>query len=333
MRPMNAAPIYLVLISRDRRLPAAAENLAACARAIAALAPAPIRALVAGKNPAAAAGETARHLGMPVLALEIVGLTDPGDGATGISLADFLNSEIPAWILMEDTTLGRRLAAELAVRLSAACITGVEAVEQDDHGVVLTRAVWGGKFRAAVRTAAETITVTVADGAFAGRFEKAGGQAKVQHRRSEAARGGRRHLKRIQAPEADTGLSEARAIVAAGSGIGEPDRLVLVRKLAERIAGAQVAGSRPVCDRGWLPYSRQVGITGATVAPALYIACGISGAAQHIAGMSGAGLVVAINKDPRAAIFQHADIGVVEDLGTFLPLLVEACGQEEDSTP
>jgi electron transfer flavoprotein alpha subunit len=330
---MTAAPVYLVMASRDQRLPVAAENLAACARAIATLAPASIQAVVAGADPSAAAAETARYLEMPVTALEIVDLTDPSDGATGAALANLLTSAAPTWILMEDTTLGRRLAAELAARLSASCITGVEAVEQDDHGIVLTRAVWGGKFRAAVRTATETKVVTVAGGAFAGRLEKTGGPARVQQRRSEAARGGRRHVKRIRAPEADAGLSEARVIVAAGNGIGEPDRLTLVQRLAGRIAGALVAGSRPVCDRGWLPYSRQVGITGATVAPALYIACGISGAAQHLAGMSGAGLVVAINKDPKAAMFHHADIGVVEDLATFLPLLIEACGQKEDPPP
>ena len=327
---MTAAPIYLVMASRDQRLPVAAENLAACARAIATLAPASIQAVVAGADPSAAAGETARYLEMTVTALEILNLPDPGDGATGAALADFFTPETPAWILMEDTTLGRRLAAELAARLAAACVTGVEAVEQDDHGIVLTRAVWGGKFRAAVRTATETKVLTVAGGAFAGRPGKTGGRAKVRQRRSAAACGGRRHVKRIRAPEADAGLSEARVIVAAGNGIGAPERLDLVRALASKIGGAQVAGSRPVCDRGWLPYRRQVGITGATVAPALYIACGISGAAQHLAGMSGAGLVVAINKDPGAAVFHHADIGVVEDLATFLPLLIEACGQKED---
>jgi electron transfer flavoprotein alpha subunit len=268
---------------------------------------------------------------MPVTALQIVDLADPGDGAAGPALADFLNSQAPAWILMEDTPLGRRWAAELGVRLAAACIIGVDAVNRDGAGVVLTRAVWGGKFRAAIRAEAERTVATVASGAFVDRPEKTGEAADVRLIRRRADHGGRRHLRRIAATAADACLGEARAIVAAGNGIGEADRLALVRELAQRLTGAAVAGSRPVCDRGWLPYSRQVGITGATVAPALYIACGISGAAQHVAGMSGAELVVAINKDPRAAIFQHADIGVVEDLATFLPLLIEACRPQKDS--
>lgn len=327
---MNTAPIYLVMLARDRCRPAAAENLAACGRAVAAVSPAPIRAVVAGAAPSAAAGETARLLGMPVTALEITGLSDPGDGAAGVALRDFLESEAPAWILMEDTTLGRRLAGELAAGLSAACVTGVEAVKSAAAGPVLTRAVWGGKFRADVRATVKTTVATVASGAFGDRGKKNNRPPDVRLRRRRAGHGGRCHLGRIRASDMDAGLGEARVIVAAGNGIGEADRLDLVRGLAGRIAGARVAGSRPVCDRGWLPYNRQVGITGATVTPALYIACGISGATQHLAGMSGAGLVVAINKDPGAAMFHHADIGVVEALETFLPLLIEACGQKED---
>jgi len=88
-----------------------------------------------------------------------------------------------------------------------------------------------------------------------------------------------------------------------------------------------VAGSRVVCDRGWLPHARQVGATGTTVAPALYIACGISGAWQHVIGMQASNLVVAVNRDPQATIFNHADIGVVADLKTLLPALIAACAE------
>jgi electron transfer flavoprotein alpha subunit len=262
---------------------------------------------------------------LPVAALAVCQSTDPCDGALVAAMAAFLKNEAPGWVLMADTTFGRHLAPVLAARLSAACVSGVEMVGGDDRGIVLTRAVWGGKFRVAVRVESPMALVTVAGGAFAGQPAAGGQEAPIHWRCSDAADGGRRHLKRIQAREADIGLSQARVIVAAGTGIGDADRLDLVRALAGRIPGAVVAGSRPVCDRGWLPYDRQVGITGATVAPALYIACGISGAPQHLAGMSGAELVVAINKDPKAAMFNHADIGVVEDLKTFLPLLIEAC--------
>ena len=111
--------------------------------------------------------------------------------------------------------------------------------------------------------------------------------------------------------------------LAAGNGIGEEENLLLIQRLAERLPKAMVAGTRIVCDRGWLGYDRQVGVTGATVAPALYIACGISGASQHVMGMRGSGFVIAINTDAQAPICAEADVCIVEDLKEFIPLLLE----------
>jgi electron transfer flavoprotein alpha subunit len=121
----------------------------------------------------------------------------------------------------------------------------------------------------------------------------------------------------------DGGLARAQVVVAAGRGIGPPENLELIRRLAALFSQGAVAGSRPICDLGWLPYRCQVGMTGATVTPRLYIACGISGATQHTVGMQGAGFIVAVNSDPHAAIFNLADVGVVEDLSVFLPALLE----------
>ena len=112
--------------------------------------------------------------------------------------------------------------------------------------------------------------------------------------------------------------------MAVGRGIGDPENLEIVNALARRLPNAAVAASRPLCDLQWLPYSRQVGATGKTVTPRLYIACGISWAQQHVYGMKDSQWIVAVNTDPHAAIFSVAHIGVVEDLLTFLPLLAEA---------
>jgi electron transfer flavoprotein alpha subunit len=262
---------------------------------------------------------------VPVTALETAEDTDPCNPATMAAMAAFLDTVKPGWVLVADTTFGRHLAPALAARLSAACVTGVEAVAGDKAGIVLTRSVHGGKFRAFVQVETAVAVITVQNGAFAGGFRPLGAGTAVELLPGGRPDPRRQHLETRPGSVADPGLSQARVVVAAGNGIGEADRIGLLQALADRMSAAVVAGSRPVCDRGWLPYSRQVGITGATVTPALYIACGISGAAQHLAGMAGAGWVVAINKDPRAAIFNHADIGVVEDLTTFLPLLVEAC--------
>jgi electron transfer flavoprotein alpha subunit len=120
-----------------------------------------------------------------------------------------------------------------------------------------------------------------------------------------------------------SGLEEAEAIVAAGRGIGNEESVHLIERLASLLPRSAIAGSRPVCDAGWLEYKQQVGMTGATVSPNLYIACGISGSVQHLCGMRGAEFIVAINKDPNAAIFNESDVCVVEDLATFLPTLID----------
>ena len=117
--------------------------------------------------------------------------------------------------------------------------------------------------------------------------------------------------------------SEAKVLVAAGRGIGEEENLDLLQQLAEQFPQSAICGSRPVIDAGWMPYSRQVGITGAMVAPSLYIACGISGAIQHLAGMSSSKVIVAINKDPEAPIFLKSDYGVVGDLFELVPAITE----------
>jgi electron transfer flavoprotein alpha subunit len=131
-------------------------------------------------------------------------------------------------------------------------------------------------------------------------------------------------IERRTAPAADLGFDDAEVIVTAGRGVGNAENLAVVRAFAEIFRKAAVAGSRPVCDDGWLPLSRQVGVTGATVAPKVYVACGVSGAQQHLAGMRGSGFVVAVNRDADAPMMRHADACIVEDLTDFLPRVVRA---------
>ena len=118
-------------------------------------------------------------------------------------------------------------------------------------------------------------------------------------------------------------LSAAEIIVSVGRGIKESDNIPLVQQLAEAL-GAELAASRPICDAGWLPMERQVGSSGQTVAPKMYMAVGISGAIQHLVGMKGSRTIVAINKDPNAPIFEVADYGIVGDLFQVVPELTEA---------
>ena len=134
----------------------------------------------------------------------------------------------------------------------------------------------------------------------------------------------------IKQAEADTsGISEADVLISAGMGIGDEENLEFIYALADLFPKSAVAGSRIVCDQGWLEYKCQVGVTGATVSPGLYIACGISGAVQHVSGMRGSGFIVAINTDPAAAIFHTADVCIVEDLKTFIPAFMEEYESEK----
>ena len=121
-------------------------------------------------------------------------------------------------------------------------------------------------------------------------------------------------------------LGAAEIIVSVGRGIREAENIPVVQKLADAL-GAELAASRPICDNGWLPMERQVGSSGQTVAPKMYVAVGISGAIQHLVGMKGAKTIVAINKDPEAPIFEVADYGIVGDLFQVVPAIIEALGK------
>ena len=118
-------------------------------------------------------------------------------------------------------------------------------------------------------------------------------------------------------------LTQAPIIVAVGRGIKAPENIPMAEKLA-KLLGGELAASRPICDEGWLPMDRQVGSSGQTVAPKLYLALGISGAIQHVVGMKGSRTIVAINKDPNAPIFEVADYGIVGDIFELIPALTEA---------
>jgi len=260
---------------------------------------------------------------------EVVALTSPAlatytaDGWVQAHAA--LVSDVNAtWVVLPHTYQARDFAPALAASLGRALVTDCTAIKQVDGQVAFSRPMYQGKLAADVRVLGDAPwLVTIQIGAF---------------RADAAARGASPAPVRTlevpldpssirQSPEAPfqeakqaVDLSQAERIVSVGRGIKGPEHLPLAQALASAL-GAELAASRPICDAGWLPMDRQIGSSGQTVAPKLYVAVGISGAIQHVVGMKGARTIVAINKDADAPIFEVADYGYAGDLFEFLPAL------------
>jgi electron transfer flavoprotein alpha subunit len=283
-----------------------------------------IRIVVLGQDPEELARQIARDTGLEVTAIQVPGLTTYCAETYTAVLAEGLPVLNPGYVCLAHTNQGWEFSPALAVRLKAACITGVEQVSIQEGRICFGRSIYGGKILAGVSPTVDPVVITVQPGVFkAPDFSPAAsGGVTVQTVHFEPSRS---RPMGIKAPvDRDSALAEAEVIVSVGRGIGKKENLGLIYRLADLFPRSAVGGSRPVCDMGWLEYKRQVGLTGATVTPKLYFACGISGAAQHITGMRGSGFVVAVNTDPNAAIFNYADICIEADLLTFIPEFMAA---------
>jgi electron transfer flavoprotein alpha subunit len=299
-------------------------ELVAFAEAMQALMPMDYRAVILGDAVEGLARELSEETGTEVIAVQSPQLALYNAEAYKEALTQVISEIRPAYVAVGHTTQGWDYAPGLAVSLAAVCITGVEGVRMEGEIPVFTRSVMNGKFVTEIKPNSPLTILTVQTGAFRASPRKNPPVGSVNRVNASFKMETSRTLGFKQTQEESASLTEADVIVAAGRGIGKEANLDLVEQLAGLFPKSAVAGSRPVCDSGWLEYKQQVGLTGATVSPRLYIACGISGASQHIAGMKGAEFIVAINTDPHAAIFNVADVCVVEDLKTFIPVLIQA---------
>ena len=239
-------------------------------------------------------------------------------------LMEILSRTDPGFVLVPQTTQGMDFAPGLAIRLKAGCISGVNAMGRKEGKIYFSRTAYNGKIVSELLPMGKTTVLMVEPGAFKAHHRSSSSPGNVDLRISNAEPEKTKSLGIKNVEKEDSGLAEADVIVAAGRGIGERENLALIERLADLFPRSAVAGSRPLCDQGWMAYKSQVGLTGATVSPRLYIACGISGAIQHTVGMQGAGFIVAISTDPNAAIFNLADVCIVEDLTSFIPAFLEA---------
>ena len=241
------------------------------------------------------------------------------------ALSAVVAQEGPSHVFLPHTYQTRDFAPALAARLDRALITDVTAVKRDGERLVYVRPMFQGKLSADVAPLGPPPhLVTCQIGAF--RADAAArGQAPAAIRRAALDLDGAAVRQQPEPPFKEArqavDLSQAERIVAVGRGIKGQEHLRLVEELASAL-GAEVAASRPICDAGWRPMDRQIGSSGQTVAPKLYVALGISGAIQHLVGMKGARTIVAVNKDGEAPIFEGADYGIVGDLFEVVPAIV-----------
>ena len=286
-----------------------------------------ITVLVPGTDAGSVAAELAAAQVAEIVTVESAALEPyTPDGFTAV-LQDAIAQLSPSHVLLPHTYQTRDFAPKLAARLDRALLTDVTGVKRAGGETAFVRPMFQGKLTAdVVPQGPAPHFVTFQIGAY--RVDQvAKGASPAPMRTLNVAVDASAIREKPEAPfqqaKQAVDLSQAERIVSVGRGIKEQANIALAQKLAEAL-GAEIAASRPICDAGWLPMERQVGSSGQTVAPKLYLALGISGAIQHLVGMKGSSTVVAINKDPDAPIFEVADYGIVGDLFEIVPAIIEA---------
>jgi electron transfer flavoprotein alpha subunit len=318
--------ILVVVEQREGKLNRVSWETVAAAQAIAAETGWSLEAAVFGDGIAGIAAEVAAKKVAKVYAVESPKLARYTPDAAVGALKQFIEQRRPGLVLMPHTYQVRDFAPRLATALGRTLISDCTGFRKDGEKLLFTRQMFQGKFAADVSFACEPPHfATFQSGAFRGdKAEAAAAPAPVETVKVDVADQSIRIHPEEPFKEAKQAvdLTQAEVIVSVGRGIKEQKNIDLAKQLADALGG-EIAASRPICDSGWLPMDRQIGSSGQTVAPKLYLAIGISGAIQHIVGMKGARSVIAINKDAEAPIFEIADVGVVGNLFDIVPALTE----------
>jgi electron transfer flavoprotein alpha subunit len=287
----------------------------------------PIKIVVPGGDPSGVARELAGAEAAEVIALQHEALQAYTADGFVQALAGLIAEESPSHVVFTHTYQTRDYAPKLAARLDRASAADCIALKSEGGAPVFVRPIFQGKVNAdVVLNGPAPHLVTFQIGAFRADSARKGSQP-APIRAVNAAVDTTAIRQKPEAPFREAkqavDLSQAERIVSVGRGIKSEEHLAIARELAEAL-GAELAASRPICDSGWLPMERQIGSSGQTVAPKLYLALGISGAIQHVVGMKGARTIVAINKDPEAPIFEIADYGIAGDLFEIVPAMIAA---------
>jgi len=280
-------------------------------------------AIVLGSGTASLAQEIAAYDLAKVIHVDDPKLADYTPDAYAAAMEQVVRAAAPQYVIMSHTYLVRDFGPQLAARFGKGMISDCIRMTSDGGSTAFTRRIFLGKLDADIVSDGETpVFVTFQSGAFRGDQAVKGSDTAIEAMAVDVGEVRMKPEAPFQEVKQAVDLSKAEVIVAVGRGIKSKDNIALAEKLAEALGG-DLAASRPICDAEWLPIDRQIGSSGQTVAPKLYVAIGISGAIQHLVGMKNSQTIVAINKDPEAPIFDIADYGIVGDLFEVLPVLTE----------
>jgi electron transfer flavoprotein alpha subunit len=318
--------ILVVIEQREGKLNRVSWETITAGQAIAAQTGWTLEAAVVGSSVGTIAGEVAAKKVAKVYDIESAKLEPYTPDAFAHALKEFLANHPAKVVLMPHTYQVRDFVPKLATGLQTTAISDVVGCKYEGGKLLFTRQMFQGKFVADVSFAGTgPYFVTFQNGSFrADKVEAGASAAPVETVNVDVPDGVvRNHPKEVfkEAKQA-VDLTQAEIIVSVGRGIKEQKNIELAKQLADALGG-EIAASRPICDNGWLPMDRQIGSSGQTVAPKLYLALGISGAIQHIVGMKGSRSIVAVNKDSEAPIFEIADYAVVGNLFDIVPPLIE----------
>lgn len=278
-------------------------------------------AFAAGSGSPSAAGEAGKFGAKKLLIAGDKSLDSYLTESYTAALTQAIKETSPSIVLLAGTANGKDLAPRVAARLGVGVASEVDSLEWADGKLKARRPVYSGKVFARIEVEGQPAIATTRSNAFP--VEEGDGGAPETVNMTISGAESRTRVLETKAPEAgELSIAEADIIVSGGRGLKEAGNFSYIRDLAHAINGA-VGASRATVDAGWIDHHHQVGQTGRVVSPNLYIAAGISGAIQHLAGMSSSKHIVAINKDPEAPIFRIADLGVVGDIFTILPALTE----------
>ncbi len=315
--------ILVIADHDDGKLKDAGLELVSLAKSLGEASGLPVVGAVLGADPTAIATDFAERGGLTVLSVADALLADYSSDAWTAAVAKIVEAKRASLVLATHDARGWDWAPRAALRCDGAPASECTAIAWGDGAFVYTRKAFNAKLDMRFRLKGSPAVATIQRGA-AEAWEGGGAAAVEDFAPALTDADVRARFAGIKASEGGkVDLTQEDVVIAGGRSLGGPEKFEMLEELAQ-LLGGQVGASRPVTDAGWLTPERQVGSSGVTVSPKLYVACGISGAIQHVVGMKGSDFIIAINKDARAPIFEVADVGVVGDLFEIVPALVEA---------